>query len=55
LGDGATDTGRLAQDGAGLQTGGGIGFMSYMNAGVTNGPIKSFHDDLRVRAASTLP
>jgi hypothetical protein len=45
-----------AQDsGVGLQTGGGIGFMSYMNAGVTNGPIKSLHDDLRVRAASTLP
>jgi PKD repeat protein len=45
-----------AQDSAsGLQTGGGIGFMSYLNAGVTNGPIKSLHDDVRVRAASTLP
>src|SRR4051794_13119336 len=45
-----------AQDSAaGPQTGGTIGFMSYMNAGVTNGPIKSLHDDIRVRAASTLP
>jgi large repetitive protein len=45
-----------AQDStAGLQTGGTIGFMSYLNAGVTNGPVKSLHDDLRVRAASTLP
>jgi trimeric autotransporter adhesin len=44
-----------AQDStAGLQTGGSVGLMSYLNAGVTNTPIQARHDDLRVQAASTL-